>query len=754
MSSLAAIGAGSGINFSDVYDKLKKAEEASVTARPDKKLEQLGVKQKDLTSLMTHINTFKGSVNSLKDGSLFLKRDVNVAGVGSDSASVSVDVLSGVNKANFSLKVEQIAKKDSYQSGVFSGKTSTLFNSEDMYIKDQSDPNNNKAFSEGSFTISIDNKKFTINVSASDTLETLVDKMVNVKSDEYLSGSSKEGDKTSLSDYLDIRALKVDSGDNYRLVVSSKETGLANQMTFGVDGKNSKQLQFSQNILNKLGFGGKAALGSELQIAKMGEIEQVQADMKNMLDGIQPGQTEDDIKNSQAYQNLQKKLEEHQAQLEDIKKQDPLEYVEGRIKQTEDNLNAILDKYGISRDNKLSVDEIIDKINNSSEPDKANDADLFKKLSSIKDDLKTKVDEFKKLDKEFHISTAQDAIIKYDGITVTRSSNQVDDLMPGVNIKLLKTGESNVNISSNTNDLKDSLKEFVKNYNTLIANLDAATAYNAETKTSGTFQGVNEVTRIKSELAAMINSVDTKTGYSLGALGLEINKEGVLEFDSTKFDAAYDKDPVGIEGYFSGKTNYTPYEYSGKAITESNANTILAKGDLKINGKDIVFSDDDLKALENNKDPKKLLDILKKAIDNAKIDGLLVTIDTNTNSISFKTNGKIGFEISGNDDKLKALGLDKVSTESTGVTEKGIFAKFRDLIDSYVGSEGSLTKYNQTLVDDTKKTKEAKEQALKDLESKYKTMATRFNLYDQMITKMKSQESVINSMINAQYANK
>lgn len=750
MSSLAAIGAGSGINFSDVYDKLKKAEEASVAARPDKKLEQLGVKQKDLTSLMTHINTFKGSVNSLKDGSLFLKRDVNVAGVGSDSASVSVDVLSGVNKANFSLKVEQIAKKDSYQSDVFNGQSSTIFNSEDMYIKDPNNPSNNKAFNNGSFTISIDNKKFTINVSANDTLETLVDKMANAKSDEYLSGSSKEGDKTSLSDYLDIRALKVDSNDNYRLVVSSKETGVKNQIKFETNGDNSDALKFSQNILNKLGFGSESGLSNDVKI----KISDTQTQMDKMLQNIPTGQTEDDVKNSQAYQNLQKKLEEYKTQLEDMESQGAFKYVENQIKQAENDMNALLDKYGIKKDSGLSVDDIVKQIEQSGKVEALQDAENFKKKGELKDNLQSNLTTLKNIDSKAHISTAQDAIISYDGITVTRSSNQVDDLIPGANIKLLKTGESNVNISSNTNDLKDSLKEFVKNYNTLIANLDAATAYNAETKISGTFQGVNEVTRIKSELSAMINSVDTKTGYSLGALGFEINKDGVLEFDSTKFDAAYDKDPVGIEGYFSGKTNYTPYEYSGKAITESNANTVLAKGDLKINGKDIVFSDDDLKALENNKDPRKLLDILKKAIDNAKIDGLLVTIDTNTNSINFKTNGKIGFEISGNDDKLKALGLDKISTEPTGVTEKGIFTKFRDLIDSYVGSEGSLTKYNQTLVDDTKKTKEAKEQALKDLESKYNTMATKFNLYDQMITKMKSQENVITSMINAQFANK
>lgn len=750
MSSLAAIGAGSGVDFSTIYDKLKKAEEASVAARPDKKLEQLGVKQKDLTSLMTHINTFKGSVNSLKDGSLFLKRDVNVAGVGSDSASVSVDVLSGVNKANFSLKVEQIAKKDSYQSDVFNGQSSTIFNSEDMYIKDPNNPSNNKAFNNGSFTISIDNKKFTINVSANDTLETLVDKMANAKSDEYLSGSSKEGDKTSLSDYLDIRALKVDSNDNYRLVVSSKETGVKNQIKFETNGDNSDALKFSQNILNKLGFGSESGLSNDVKI----KISDTQTQMDKMLQNIPTGQTEDDVKNSQAYQNLQKKLEEHKTQLEDMESQGAFKYVENQIKQAENDMNALLDKYGIKKDSGLSVDDIVKQIEQSGKVEALQDAENFKKKGELKDNLQSNLTTLKNIDSKAHISTAQDAIISYDGITVTRSSNQVDDLIPGANIKLLKTGESNVNISSNTNDLKDSLKEFVKNYNTLIANLDAATAYNAETKISGTFQGVNEVTRIKSELSAMINSVDTKTGYSLGALGFEINKDGVLEFDSTKFDAAYDKDPVGIEGYFSGKTNYTPYEYSGKAITESNANTVLAKGDLKINGKDIVFSDDDLKALENNKDPRKLLDILKKAIDNAKIDGLLVTIDTNTNSINFKTNGKIGFEISGNDDKLKALGLDKISTEPTGVTEKGIFTKFRDLIDSYVGSEGSLTKYNQTLVDDTKKTKEAKEQALKDLESKYNTMATKFNLYDQMITKMKSQENVITSMINAQFANK
>lgn len=752
--SLATIGIGSGIDFGNVYDKLKKAEEASVAARPNKQLEKLSTEQKDLTSLITHINTLKGSVSSLRDGNLFLKRSVGVAGVGSDSASVSVDVSSGVNKANFSLNILQLAKKDSYQSGLFQSKTSTLFNDEDMYIKDPNNPSANKAFSEGSFTISVNDKTFTINVSSTDTLETLVDKMANAKSDQSLSGTSKEGDKDNLADYLDVRALKVDSKDNYRLIVSSKETGLDNKIKFGVNGKDSDSIQFSQNILNKLGFGAEAALSGELQIGKLKDIETTQKELNDMLTNIPTGQTEDDVKNTQAYQDLQKKLEEQKTQLEDIKKQNPIEMMQDKLKQAEDNLNAIFDKYGISRDNKLSIDEVVAKINQSGNADASNDIDIFKNLKANKDSLQKRFDEFKKIDDEFHISKAQDAIVVYDGIEVSRSSNQIDDILPGASIKLLKVGESNVNISSDTKELKESLNEFVKNYNTLIANLDAATAYNDKTKVAGTFQGVNEVTRIKSELASMINKVDSESKYSLSALGFEISKDGVLKFDSTIFDSAYDKDPKGIENYFGGKTTYIPYENHGKEITVSNAATILASGDLKINGKNIVFSDSDIKALENNQDPKKLLDILKKSIDNAKIDGLLVTIDNSTKSISFKTDGVSGFEIDGNEDKLKALGLEKISTDSKSTTKKGIFTELKDLIDGYVGSSGSLTKYNTRLGEDTKNLQKEKEQSLKDLETKYTTMATKFNLYDQMITKLKNQENILTSMINAQFANK
>lgn len=72
------------------------------------------------------------------------------------------------------------------------------------------------------------------------------------------------------------------------------------------------------------------------------------------------------------------------------------------------------------------------------------------------------------------ISTAGDAIIKYEGITITRPTNEIDDVIPHVTLNLTDKTErtATIKIEPDTESAKDALINFVGRYNQAIAEIN------------------------------------------------------------------------------------------------------------------------------------------------------------------------------------------------------------------------------------------------------------------------------------------
>lgn len=72
------------------------------------------------------------------------------------------------------------------------------------------------------------------------------------------------------------------------------------------------------------------------------------------------------------------------------------------------------------------------------------------------------------------VSEAGDAIIKYEGITITRPENKIDDVIPHVTLNLTQKTErtATIKIEPDTESAKDALINFVGRYNQTIAELN------------------------------------------------------------------------------------------------------------------------------------------------------------------------------------------------------------------------------------------------------------------------------------------
>ena len=75
------------------------------------------------------------------------------------------------------------------------------------------------------------------------------------------------------------------------------------------------------------------------------------------------------------------------------------------------------------------------------------------------------------------VSLAADARVKYEGITMTRSENKIEDIIPNVTLNLQHSSSKQVTLTvdNNIEDAKSAIIEFVGNYNRLMAELNILT---------------------------------------------------------------------------------------------------------------------------------------------------------------------------------------------------------------------------------------------------------------------------------------
>ena len=170
------------------------------------------------------------------------------------------------------------------------------------------------------------------------------------------------------------------------------------------------------------------------------------------------------------------------------------------------------------------------------------------------------------------VSTADDAIIKYEGITITRSSNKIDDVVPEITLNVHDKTEktATIAIKPDVDASKTAIIDFVGKYNQAVAELNilsqnkpeiieeldylTSDEREAEQKKLGLFQSDFSLTNIKSNMASTIAArymfSDSAEITMLSQLGIATNAggysggysqsklRGYLEIDEKKLDDA------------------------------------------------------------------------------------------------------------------------------------------------------------------------------------------------------------------------
>ncbi len=157
-----------------------------------------------------------------------------------------------------------------------------------------------------------------------------------------------------------------------------------------------------------------------------------------------------------------------------------------------------------------------------------------------------------------------------DGISMSRTSNSVDDLFDGFTLDLKKTTSSAVRISSSVDldGVSDLLTGYVDTYNQVMLNLTAMGANDpVDPENDGVLIGDSTLREIKSELREMSSTaIKGYEGgpYYLSYLGVSTNRDGTLAFDKGQMETQFKSKPETVRAFFTNN-----YATSNSNITIS-----------------------------------------------------------------------------------------------------------------------------------------------------------------------------------------
>jgi flagellar hook-associated protein 2 len=152
--------------------------------------------------------------------------------------------------------------------------------------------------------------------------------------------------------------------------------------------------------------------------------------------------------------------------------------------------------------------------------------------------------------------SAQNASFSVDGVAVNKSSNSISDVIPDVTLELLDKTDTpaTLTVSNDSGALTTLVQNFAKGFNDLNKTLQDLSSYNSATKQGAVLQGDSTVRLLQSQMRAILNAPISNTGgaYSnLAQIGVTIQKDGTMAVDTSKLNAAIDKNSSDVASLFA-----------------------------------------------------------------------------------------------------------------------------------------------------------------------------------------------------------
>jgi len=160
-----------------------------------------------------------------------------------------------------------------------------------------------------------------------------------------------------------------------------------------------------------------------------------------------------------------------------------------------------------------------------------------------------------------NLQNAANATFKVDGLTISRSTNTVNDVISGVTLELYTatSGSARVDMNRDTSGIKEKLNALVTAYNDFMDNMKILADQNSDVETyGGAMAGDRFLTSIKSQVRQLVMGDSSTPGTTLKAardVGIDIDPNGKMSLNTDKLETALSGHFDDVVKLFSANTN-------------------------------------------------------------------------------------------------------------------------------------------------------------------------------------------------------
>ena len=156
------------------------------------------------------------------------------------------------------------------------------------------------------------------------------------------------------------------------------------------------------------------------------------------------------------------------------------------------------------------------------------------------------------------IQAAQDALLTVDGISVTRSSNTITDLIDGATVTISATtsADGTLTFARDEDTAKLNMEALVEELNATRKLLNDLSAKAVGETEAGALAGDRLVEKLKNEFSKLLSQPIVGFGTSakrLSDFGVATNRDGTLRLDTTRFEAAFEADAASFDMLFNDR---------------------------------------------------------------------------------------------------------------------------------------------------------------------------------------------------------
>jgi len=152
---------------------------------------------------------------------------------------------------------------------------------------------------------------------------------------------------------------------------------------------------------------------------------------------------------------------------------------------------------------------------------------------------------------------AKDSQVRINGIEISRSSNNIENVIDGLSFEVKEEGVTSViKVDRDLGAVADRVQSFVDKFNALQGTIDGLAGYDAEAGRGGILNGDSTVRGIQNQLRNLLTRVvpglENASVRTLADVGISTNPDtGGLELDRAKFEEKLAQNPDDVTALFA-----------------------------------------------------------------------------------------------------------------------------------------------------------------------------------------------------------